>query len=277
MRVALQALDGNALAVQRWGQGPAIVALHGFTGTSATWEPLAETLGPGYELVGIDIIGHGESDAPGDVGLYTMARFVSALSELLDRLGLERVCWLGYSMGARIALRAALDLPERTWGLVLESGTPGLPSETERAERVAADEALAQRIEAEGIERFVDYWETLPLWAGDWRISDAQRQRLRESRLAQRPLGLANSLRGMGTGAQEPLHDRLGEIRVPALIMAGEEDTKFRDIAGDVAKAITVSRLVVVPEAGHAVHLEQPERFTELVTEFLDSVPADGC
>ena len=270
-RIPISTLGGAHLNAVQSGTGQPVVALHGFTGRAATWERFAVPAREKRTLVAVDLLGHGESDAPESPEHYTFDRFIYGLEELLDHLGLRQVCWLGYSLGGRVALGAALSLPHRTAALVLESASPGLATAGERVARVQSDEQLADWIEEVGIERFVDYWENIPLWAGQVRLSEPVRSGLRSQRLANRPVGLANSLRGMGTGAQPALHQRMGELSVPVLVLAGEEDTRFAAIAREMHEAIPGSRLEIVEQAGHAVHLEQPERFNRVVLEFLCS------
>jgi 2-succinyl-6-hydroxy-2,4-cyclohexadiene-1-carboxylate synthase len=118
------------------------------------------------------------------------------------------------------------------------------------------------------MEAFVARWERMPLFATQERLPETVRARLRAARLANHPGGLANSLRGMGTGVQPSFWPRLGELKIPCLIMAGELDAKFRAIAQNMADAIAGSRLALVPEAGHTIHLEQPAAFARLVLEF---------
>ena len=271
-RMALSALEGAELNVEMTGRGPVLVVLHGFTGSVQTWRSFSQASGTCFTVVAVDLPGHGASDSPQDSRLYTMERHVQALAEILDRLGLERVAWLGYSLGGRIALGAAIALPERTTALVLESASPGIAAEEERRQRIREDEALANWIAEVGVQRFVEYWESLPLWHSQKRLPVVIRDSLRSQRLRNNPCGLANSLRGVGTGAQPPLHDRLGEITAPALLVAGEEDEKFMVIAREMQRAIPTSRLETVAEAGHAVHLEQPEIFEGAVTGFLEEV-----
>ena len=272
-RTSVSALGGARLSFEQWGHGATVLAIHGFTGSLETWRPLAETLREEYSILAVDVIGHGASDSPRDPRWYSMEPFVQALEELLSRLGVEKVCWLGYSMGGRIALSAAVALPHRTAGLILESASPGLATEGERESRRRSDENLAGWIEEVGIKRFVDYWESISLWASQRCLPDTVRAALRRHRLANNPSGLANSLRGMGTGAQPPVHQRLGELNDRTLLIAGGEDSKFRDIAREMTSGIRSSHLEIVPGAGHSVHLEQPERFNALVLEFLRANP----
>ncbi len=271
-RMALSALEGAELNVEMTGRGPVLVVIHGFTGSVQTWRSFSQASGTCFTVVAVDLPGHGASDSPQDSRLYTMERHVQALAEILDRLDLERVAWLGYSLGGRIALSAAIALPEHTEALVLESASPGIAAAEERRQRIREDEALADWIAEVGVQRFVEYWESLPLWHSQKRLPAVIRDGLRYQRLRNNPCGLANSLRGVGTGAQPPLHDRLEEITAPALLVAGEEDEKFTSIAREMRRAIPTSRLETVAEAGHAVHLEQPEIFERTVTGFLEEV-----
>ena len=265
------AVDGLTYHVERAGvgAGPALVLLHGFTGSTATWAPFLPAFAREFDTVAIDLPGHGATDAPGDPARYRMERTVADLAAILERLGIGRAAWLGYSLGGRVALGVAALAPSRVVALVLEGASPGIADPAERAARVRADEALAARIERDGIERFVDEWAGLPLFASQARLPAEIRTAHRRQRLANSPLGLANSLRGIGQGAQPPLHDRLGEITAPALLLAGAEDAKFRRLAAEMAAAMPAAEVLVIEGAGHAAHLEQPRAFEEAVLAFV--------
>ncbi|HEV2641572.1 MAG TPA: alpha/beta fold hydrolase, partial [Candidatus Elarobacter sp.] len=203
--------DGLHLHVTRSGFGPPLVVLHGFTGSSETWMPLRTALDDRHTIIAVDMPGHGHSSAPDDPARYALSRFSNDLARTLDMLGLERVALLGYSMGGRAALGFALAHPSRIAALVLESTLPGIADSAERAARVAADHDLADSIVRDGIAAFVDRWERLPLWASQATLPEDTRTRLRAQRLANRPDGLANSLRGAGAGANQAATDRLAE------------------------------------------------------------------
>ena len=252
-------------------EGEPLWLLHGFTGSSATWEPLLARLGTQRAVVAVDLIGHGCTDAPADPARYTMARAVEDLLALMDALGSGRICLLGYSMGGRLALHLALAAPQRLACLILESASPGIADPARREARRAADEELATFIEQAGIEAFVQRWERHPLWASQASLPEATKQALRRQRLAQRPQGLAHSLRGMGVGAQAPLWERLGELTMPVLLVAGELDAAYRQMASEMARRMPRARCHVVEGAGHAVHLEHPEAFVAAVTRFLQA------
>lgn len=263
------AVNGVYLNVEVKGLGPALLLLHGFTGNGSTWASHIDAW-PGVTTVAVDILGHGASDSPADPERYRMERCVEDLVALLDQLDIQRTAVLGYSMGGRVALHLALHAPERLWALLLESASPGIEDAAERAARVRSDNALADSIERDGIASFVDYWQSLPLFATQRRLPAAQQDGVRRQRLANNPQGLANSLRGLGAGVSEPVFARLGEIRVPTLLMAGDLDEKYCALARRMAAALPCARLEVVSDAGHAVHLEQPAAFGNSVRTFLE-------
>ena len=216
-----------------------------------------------------DLLGHGSSPHPSESTRYEMARAAADLSLLLDASCSEAVHLAGYSMGGRLALFFALSYPDRVRTLCLVSASPGIAAAFERQERLDSDNALADRIEREGIAAFVDYWESLPMWESQHRnLSAVQRRQLRAQRLRNRPDGLANSLRGMGTGAQPVLRDELPLLDVPTLLIVGAEDDKFVAVNRQMAQRIPEVQGVVVPGAGHAVQLERPREFARTALKF---------
>jgi 2-succinyl-6-hydroxy-2,4-cyclohexadiene-1-carboxylate synthase len=250
-----------------------LLLLHGFTGAAATWKDLLPAFGARRRTIALSLPGHGASDAPDDPARYAAGRAAEDVLELLDALGVARVALLGYSMGARVALHTVLAAPDRVAALLLESGSPGMASVSERAERRALDEALAADIERGGVEAFVDRWERLPLWESQSRLPNTARAALRGQRLSGSARGLANSLRGLGAGATAPLHGRLGELAaVPVLLVCGELDAKYVALARELGELLPRSTLRVVKDAGHAVHLEQPVELLGAVEEFLTEV-----
>jgi 2-succinyl-6-hydroxy-2,4-cyclohexadiene-1-carboxylate synthase len=235
------------------------VLVHGFTQTSACWAPVDEALRTDHDVVTPDLPGHGSSPHP--------ALDLAGTAAVLAEEG-GRATYVGYSFGARACLRLALDHPGVVEGLVLIGGTAGLDDEGERAARRAADEALAQQLEAVGVAAFLDRWLALPLFAG---LPPARQHRA--ARLVNTPEGLAASLRLAGTGAQEPLWGRLGELAAratPVLVVAGAGDAKFAALARRLADGIgPTAELALVEGAGHTAHLEQPEAFLTLLRGWL--------
>lgn len=238
-------------------------------------EPLADLLRCANRPVfTMDLPGHG------DLAQTTTAacQMDAVVAEVLDTVALlgENVHLCGYSMGGRVALSVAATDPSRLASVATIGASPGLRSGAERAERRDADESLADQIEAKGLAWFVAYWEQLPFFASQrTRLDDLTFERQRRQRLAQRAQGLAASLRGTGTGAMAPLHDALGELAVPLLAMAGADDLKFVAVAGELAGMAPEGRANIVPDAGHAAHLEQPEAVATALNGFWNAV--DGA
>ena len=250
-----------------------LLLLHGFTGAADSWSELIPVLGERRRVVAVSLVGHGSSSAPTDPARYAAPRAAADLLELLDMLQLPRVALLGYSMGGRVALHMALAAPDRVKALVLESASPGIVDDEERAARRMADDALADDIEREGVSAFVARWESLPLWESQRQLDEESRARLRAQRLRSNARGLANSLRGLGSGATMPVRHRLDELAgMPVLLLCGALDTRYVTLARDMEVEIPGAELSVVAGAGHAVHLERPGQFARDVTGFLDRV-----
>lgn len=257
------------------GAGSPLLLLHGFTGGAGTWTPHRALLGGRHLLIAPDLLGHGRTDAPEDPDRYRIEEGVEDLLALLDHLDVSRAGVLGYSMGGRLALALAAAAPERVRALIVESAGPGLSDPGERRARLREDQALADSIERDGVPAFVDRWERLPLFASQARLPADERARIRQARLAHSARGLANSLRGMGQGAQPPLQERLRALRMPALLLAGALDTAYTARMREVTGMISGARLVIVPDAGHAVHAEAPETFCRTVLAFLAEIAAE--
>jgi 2-succinyl-6-hydroxy-2,4-cyclohexadiene-1-carboxylate synthase len=265
------AVRGVTLNVEVSGRGRALVLLHGFTGGAASWRPHVRHFAACRATVAIDMLGHGRSDAPADPRRYGIEQAAADVLAVLDYLAIDRAAVLGYSMGGRVALFLASAAPERVRALVLESASPGIAETSRRRARAEDDTALADAIERDGIAAFVDRWERLPLFASQGRLPAAVRADVRAQRLANSAVGLANSLRGLGQGRQPPLFDRLEAIAVPALLVAGALDAAYTALGREMSRRMPNARLLVVENAGHAVHLEQPKAFDDAVTDFLES------
>lgn len=264
--------DGVRLHATRLGEGPPLVLLHGFTGSTESWAPVRAALAGRFTTIAVDLPGHGRSTSPADPARYALARFAGDLARVLDALGIERTVLLGYSLGGRAALRFALERPERLVALVLESASPGIAKPAERAARLVADGVLADEIERDGITAFVDRWERLPLWTSQAALSPEERSRLRAQRLANDRRGLANSLRGAGAGIDLPVLGALGTLTVPTLLVTGALDARYVEHARQMQQAIPGAQHVSVADAGHAVHLERPAEYAAVVLRFLDAV-----
>jgi 2-succinyl-6-hydroxy-2,4-cyclohexadiene-1-carboxylate synthase len=158
---------------------------------------------------------------------------------------------------------------------VLESASPGLISTSEQQERRVRDEKLAERILSDGVLEFVDYWEKIPLFASQKLLPEAKRRNIRTERLEQKPIGLANSLIGMGTGAQSPYWEALDGLEMPVLLVTGKLDEKFCLIAERMAERLPEAKHCII-EAGHAIHVEKSVEFATMVEEYLSSYYRGG-
>jgi 2-succinyl-6-hydroxy-2,4-cyclohexadiene-1-carboxylate synthase len=265
--VTRQIVDGAGYDVERAGEGPAVLFLHGFTGRGSDWQPFARALQHTSATITVDLLGHGASDAPSDPRRHAIPRQAADLAHLLRRMRAAPATIVGYSMGARVALRMAVDEPGIVEALILESPSAGIADDGERAARRTSDGDLADDIERDGIVPFVTRWESLPMFAGERRLPAATQARIRRARRANRPEALAASLRGAGQGSMAPLFDRLSAIAVPTLLVAGGSDTVGIERAQAVADGIPDARLVTISGAGHAPHREKQTEFRRLVID----------
>lgn len=252
-------------------QPTTLVLLHGFTGSTESWADHRPVFATYYRTLVVDLLGHGQTEAPPDPARYTIEQSASDLAGLLTTIAPGPVNLLGYSMGGRLALYFALTYPYLVQSLILESASPGLADSTAQQERIHSDEQLATAIETQGIAAFVERWEALPLFASQQALPATVQSQIHEQRMRNLPQGLANSLRGMGTGVQPALWDQLSTLSVPTLLLAGELDQKFKGIAAQMATYLPNARVAIIPDAGHTIHLEQPLAFQEQVLTFLDA------
>ena len=236
-----------------------LVFLHGFTQTHHHWHAVAHTIAQALDrspvLTFVDLPGHGLAAAD-------RTPIADAGDPLATLAG--RGTYVGYSMGGRFALVAAVARPDLVERLVLIGATPGIEDDDERAERRSLDAERADRIERDGVERFLDTWLAAPMFAGlpDDPVGLAHRRRNTAA-------GLAASLRTAGTGSQPSLWHRLDEITAPVLVLAGERDTKFTEIGRRMAERLPRATFVSVTGAGHAAHTERPAETVRIVADWL--------
>jgi 2-succinyl-6-hydroxy-2,4-cyclohexadiene-1-carboxylate synthase len=239
-----------------------VVLLHGFAQTGATWRRVVDIVhdtAPDLRLHTPTLPGHGAVPTPA----LTVERAAESLAGFAA--GIPAAIWVGYSMGARHALRVALDHPHKVAALVTIGATPGLPEADERAARQQLDEATAREIESVGTEAFLARWVTQPLFGG-----------VEDQPIAQRAAngtaaGWASSLRRAGTGVMEPMWRRLPEVAVPCRFLAGEHDDKFARIAHDMAALVAPARAELVPGAFHNAHASNPALVAAGIVELARS------
>jgi len=257
----------TALAFEESGPpaAPAVLLLHGFMGSRRDWAQVAGALSTKRRCIAVDLPGHGQTGNPRDEGLWTPGGCVAALADLLARCGGGSV--VGYSLGGRLALQVAIEHPGVVARAALLSASPGIASECGRNQRRISDEALARRLEKQGLESFLDQWYHLPLF-------EALREHPRfpevlERRRRNDPRLLARSLRTMGAGAQRPLWGDLPGLRAPVLFLAGERDEKFVDVAFNAVARCPQGEAMVVRGRGHALVEEDPEAVAREIAGFL--------
>jgi 2-succinyl-6-hydroxy-2,4-cyclohexadiene-1-carboxylate synthase len=238
------------------------IALHGFTQRGRMWEELASLVGGVW--VRPDLPGHGE--AP----LRLWEEAVAEVAGLVAAVEPPRHL-IGYSMGGRLALAAALESPSVVDGLVLISGGPGFADGSQRLMRRQEDMVLADRIEALGVEAFLDEWLARPMFAGLAMRPAAWLERDLAARAASHAAGLAGALRLLGQGAQPYLGDRLGELKAPVLLIAGSEDGPYVARAEEMNRRIPGSVLEIVPRCGHAVVGERPDAVAAVLRAWIGS------
>lgn len=245
--------------------GPGALTLtHGFTQTARSWATFEQLLverGVSRDVLhAVDLAGHGDAtDVRSD--LWESAH------HLVDSGGVGT--YVGYSMGGRVALHAALNHAAEVERLVLIGATPGIIDDADRRSRREADEGLADHIEAVGVATFIDEWLANPLFAGLTAATAMRADRLRNT-----AAGLASNLRLAGTGMQEPLWDRLGEIECPVLLVVGADDAKFTTIAEQMATRLPDASIAVIDGSGHSAHLERPTATADAIVDWLRHHPA---
>ena len=255
--------------VEEHGDGPPIIVLHGFTGDTTSMHAFSDGLDGCGRRILLDFIGHGKSEAP-ERTVYTMADAIGQVRTVAASLEAPPVL-VGYSMGARIAVAAAAQGMELR-GLVTIGGRAGIADPEERTLRRAADNRLADDIVEHGVEWFVEYWERQPFYASQQALGTSHLLAGRLQRLGNSPHALAAALRGMGAGAQDPLHESLPLITTPTLVIVGELDLRFRVYADELVEGLPNAELSVVPIAGHAAHIEAAGETARRVRAFLTRI-----
>ncbi len=245
---------------------PAVLFLHGFMGRCADWAPFIEALQARAYCIAVDLPGHG-----GSVGLpdsaYTMDAAAHQLARVLDGEAIARCRIVGYSMGGRTALYFALTHPNRCMRLMLESASPGLRTEAERAARRRVDRQRAERI-ATHFDAFLRAWYRMPLFASLARhdLVDTMVQRRQHND----PAELGKSLQGMGAGAQPSLWERISSLRISTRALTGALDDKYIRITRGMTALNSHIQSTLVPGAGHIVHAERPDAFINTLHRFVD-------
>ncbi len=246
--------DGVKIHYEVHGDGPPLILTHGYSSTSAMWQGQVAALSQHHKLILWDMRGHGQSDYPEDAKAYSEAHTVGDIAALLDAVGANKAVVGGLSLGGYMSLAFYRAHPQRVSALLIIDTGPGFKKDDAREvwNRRALD--TADRFERDGLDV----------------LKSASRER---SSVSHRDAtGLAKAARGMLTQRDARVIEVLPEIKVPSLVVVGAEDTPFLAASDYMAAKIPGARKVVIPAAGHAVNIDQPQAFIEAVLPFLEAL-----
>jgi 2-succinyl-6-hydroxy-2,4-cyclohexadiene-1-carboxylate synthase len=249
----------TSLAARSLGRSPyARVFVHGFAQTARCLGLFGELLADSSGLLAVDAPGHGHSVQHREASIAEGAELLCATA--------GRSQYIGYSMGGRLSLHAAITHPELVSSLVLIGATAGIEDQQDRAQRREWDYQQAELLERVGLDAFLQSWLDQPLFVG---LPEAAR--FETERQTNTVEGLAASLRSAGTSSMTPLWDRLHLVQCPVLVLTGDRDTRYCEIAERLVAGIgSGATHEIIAGAGHAAHLEQPESAAAAVLNFQD-------
>jgi pimeloyl-ACP methyl ester carboxylesterase len=275
-------LHGNQVGYRMAGEGPAVVLVHGLALSSTTWRYVMPTLAERFTVVAPDLLGHGKSGKPR--GDYSLGAYASGIRDLLVALDIERATFVGHSLGGGIAMQLGYQFPERCERLVLVA-SGGLGKEVSgllRAVTLPGAEYVLPvilapwlRLRAEAVGGWLNKlgWRPGPTFGEVWRSYTNLTDRAGQQAFVHTVRSVIDV-----SGQRVSARDRLYlATKVPTLIVWGEDDGVIPvEHAYATHEAIPGSRLEVLPHAGHFLPFEQPEWFTAVLLDFLDSTePAD--
>ncbi|MGJ8651791.1 MAG: 2-succinyl-6-hydroxy-2,4-cyclohexadiene-1-carboxylate synthase [Opitutaceae bacterium] len=241
-----------------------ILALHGFTGVGADFSPFVQECS-GHWLTP-DLPGHGTKD--NDCTPAATRQWIEAKR---NELPVDKKVLLGYSMGARAALLHACEFPDVWDALVLISANPGIEATEERTIRCQSDNALADRIERDGVPSFLQFWQHQPIIRSQQSIHPDWLSQMQINRLKHSEDGLAQSLRQFGQGSCPNLWPELKQLSMPVLCLTGALDSKYGSIAERMTKVLPNAQHFTIPNAGHMPHLENPKPSAYEINHFLSA------
>lgn len=248
--------DGIQIYYEVHGSGPVLLLTHGYSSTSAMWQGQIEALSKDHTLVLWDMRGHGQSDYPADPAAYSEDATVADIAALLDRIGAAHAIIGGLSLGGYMSLAFTRAHPERVDALLIIDTGPGFKKDAAREAWNQTAFATADRLERNGLSVLKS--------ASPERANVTHRD----------ATGLAHAARGMLTQRDARVIELLPQIKVPALVVVGADDTPFLAASDYMAAKIPGARKVVIPNAGHAANIDQPQAFIAAVLSFLDGLGA---
>ena len=248
--------DGVNIHYEVHGSGPPLLLTHGYSSTSAMWQGQVAALSRRHKLVLWDMRGHGQSDYPSDPAAYSEALTVADMAALLDEVGAGTAIVGGLSLGGYMSLAFHRAHPERVRALLIIDTGPGFKKDDAREAWNTRALETGDRFEREGLEVLKS--------ASPERSSVSHRD----------ASGLARAARGMLTQRDARVIKSLPNIKVPSLVVVGADDTPFLAASDYMAAKIPGAQKVVIPAAGHAVNIDQPQAFADAVLQFLDGLDA---
>jgi pimeloyl-ACP methyl ester carboxylesterase len=247
--------DGVKIHYEVHGSGPTLLLTHGYSSTSTMWNGQIDALSKHHKLVLWDMRGHGQSDYPEDPAAYSEALTISDMAALLDEVGATSAIVGGLSLGGYMSLAFYRSHPERVRALLIIDTGPGFKKDDARNAWNKRAHDTGDRFEREGLAV----------------LQSLSRER---SSVSHRDAsGLARAARGMLTQRDASVMESLPTIKVPALVIVGADDTPFLAASDYMAAKIPGAKKVIIPAAGHAVNIDQPQAFVEAVLPFLDGLP----
>jgi pimeloyl-ACP methyl ester carboxylesterase len=247
--------DGTKIHYEVHGSGPPLILTHGYSSTSAMWQGQIEALAKRHRLILWDMRGHGQSDYPDDPSAYSEALTVGDIAALLDEVGAAKAIVGGLSLGGYMSLAFYRAHPERVSALLIIDTGPGFKKDDAREAWNKRAHDTADRFEHHGLDV----------------LKSASRER---SSVSHRDAsGLARAARGMLTQRDARVIELLPEIKVPSLVVVGADDTPFLAASDYMAAKIPGAKKAVIPAAGHAVNIDQPQAFLDAVVPFLEALP----
>ncbi|KUO59873.1 MAG: 2-succinyl-6-hydroxy-2,4-cyclohexadiene-1-carboxylate synthase [Gracilibacter sp. BRH_c7a] len=270
----LMVIDKIKYHIKIKGEGKPIICLHGFSENLSTWESIMLA---DYQMILIDLIGHGESEKPYSRQSYHWKVIIRHLHKLIHQLGFKRYSLLGYSLGGRIALAYSLAYPREIEMLILESASYGECGLIKRFKRRKDDSKLAKNIRQNGIEWFNLYWSGLRIFATQTQLPRGVTGQIRKRRLANDPQALANTLCGSGQGKFPCLKNQISKLTMPVLYINGEYDTKYEQVGLEFKKLNSNIKHEIIKGVGHNTHIEDSQAFNEVLKKFLVTNFERGC
>ncbi|MFN8558727.1 MAG: alpha/beta fold hydrolase [Dehalococcoidia bacterium] len=251
-------LNGIDIHYEDQGAGFPVLLTHGYAASTRMWQGQVAPLTEKYRLITWDMRGHGQTDSPDALDAYSEAATVEDMASLLRHLGVERAVVGGLSLGGYMSLAFNLAHPEMVQALIICDTGPGYRNPESRGRWNESAIARAERLEAQGF--------------GALGSSPEVQATAATHRSA---LGLAKAARGMLTQVDARVIEGLERIAVPTLLIVGDKDTPFLNGHDFMSKLIPNVRHVIIPDAGHASNIDQPEVFNRTALDFLaEVVPA---